>query len=104
MRIGGEKITRAEIIEVFNPYTRELVGTVPKATVDDVRHAFEYAHAYRARLTRYERAQILRRAADIADAMQASYFFGAALLGANRTVKTKFFGFVEATVGMRHRF
>jgi putative phosphonoacetaldehyde dehydrogenase len=65
MRIGGERVTRAEVIEVFNPYTRELVGTVPKATVDDVRHAFEYAHAYRARLTRYERAQILRRAADI---------------------------------------
>ena len=65
MRIGGERVTRAEVIEVFNPYTRELVGTVPKATVDDVRHAFEYAHAYRAKLTRYERAQILRRAADI---------------------------------------
>nr|WP_206001891.1 phosphonoacetaldehyde dehydrogenase [Paraburkholderia aromaticivorans] len=65
MRIGGERVTRAEVIEVFNPYTCERVGTVPKATVDDVRHAFEYAHAYRAKLTRYERAQILRRAADI---------------------------------------
>ncbi|WP_106301861.1 phosphonoacetaldehyde dehydrogenase [Paraburkholderia sp. BL18I3N2] len=65
MRIGGERVTRAEVIEVFNPYTRELVGTVPKASVDDVRHAFEYAHAYRAKLTRYERAQILRSAADI---------------------------------------
>jgi phosphonoacetaldehyde dehydrogenase len=65
MRIGGERVTRAEVIEVFNPYTSERVGTVPKATVDDVRHAFEYAHAYRAKLTRYERAQILRRAADI---------------------------------------
>jgi len=65
MRIGGERVTRTEVIEVFNPYTRELVGTVPKASVDDVRHAFEYAHAYRAKLTRYERAQILRSAADI---------------------------------------
>ena len=65
MRIGGERVMRADLIEVFNPYTRELVGTVPKATVDDVRHAFDYAHAYRANLTRYERAQILRRAAEI---------------------------------------
>lgn len=64
LRIGGEKIRRAEIIEVFNPYNGELVGTVPKATLADVRHAFAWAHQYRARLTRYERSQILLRAAD----------------------------------------
>jgi acyl-CoA reductase-like NAD-dependent aldehyde dehydrogenase len=65
LRIGGEQIRRAEIIEVFNPYTNELVGTVPKATLADVRHAFAWAHQYRARLTRYERSQILLRAADM---------------------------------------
>jgi putative phosphonoacetaldehyde dehydrogenase len=65
LRIGGEKIRRAEIIEVFNPYTGELVGTVPKATLADVQHAFAWAHQYRARLTRYERSQILLRAADM---------------------------------------
>ncbi|MFL9902507.1 phosphonoacetaldehyde dehydrogenase [Paraburkholderia fungorum] len=64
LRIGGEQIRRAEIIEVFNPYTNELVGTVPKATLADVRRAFAWAHQYRARLTRYERSQILLRAAD----------------------------------------
>ncbi|MFM0734604.1 phosphonoacetaldehyde dehydrogenase [Paraburkholderia sediminicola] len=65
LRIGGEEVRRAEIIEVFNPYTNELVGTVPKATLADVRHAFAWAHRYRARLTRYERSQILLRAADM---------------------------------------
>ncbi|WP_027798342.1 phosphonoacetaldehyde dehydrogenase [Paraburkholderia dilworthii] len=65
MRIGGERVTSAEVIEVLNPYTGALVGSVPRATVDDVRRAFDYAHAYRAQLTRYERSQILRRAADI---------------------------------------
>ncbi|MFM0208138.1 phosphonoacetaldehyde dehydrogenase [Paraburkholderia sediminicola] len=65
LRIGGEKIRRAEIIEVFNPYTGDLVGTVPKATLADVQHAFAWAHQYRARLTRYERSQILLRAADM---------------------------------------
>ena len=52
------------MIEVFNPYDGTLVGTVPKATLEDVRHAFEFARAYRPALTRYERAAILRRAAD----------------------------------------
>ena len=65
LRIGGEKIRRAEIIEVFNPYNGDLVGTVPKATLADVQHAFAWAHQYRARLTRYERSQILLRAADM---------------------------------------
>jgi putative phosphonoacetaldehyde dehydrogenase len=65
LRIGGEKIRRAELIEVFNPYNSELVGTVPKATLADVQHAFAWARGYRAQLTRYERSQILRRAAEI---------------------------------------
>ncbi|MFM0561480.1 phosphonoacetaldehyde dehydrogenase [Paraburkholderia sediminicola] len=65
LRIGGEEVRRAEIIEVFNPYNGELVGTVPKATLADVRHAFAWAHQYRARLTRYERSQILLRAAEM---------------------------------------
>ena len=41
LRIGGEKIFRDEVIEVRNPYDGTLVGTVPKATLEDVRHAFE---------------------------------------------------------------
>ncbi|MFM0009356.1 phosphonoacetaldehyde dehydrogenase [Paraburkholderia sediminicola] len=64
LRIGGEKIFRDEVIEVRNPYDGTLVGTVPKATLEDVHRAFEFARAYRPALTRYERAAILRRAAD----------------------------------------
>ena len=51
------------VIEVRDPFTRELVGSVPKATIEDVRRAFATAHAYRATLTRFERAEILRKAA-----------------------------------------
>ena len=29
MRIGGELIHRDRVIEVFNPYTEQLIGTVP---------------------------------------------------------------------------
>ncbi len=65
MRIAGEKVHRDRVIEIHNPFNGELVGTVPKATLDDVRRAFAVAKAYKPTLSRHERAQILRRAADI---------------------------------------
>jgi len=58
MRIAGERVERDAVIEVRNPFTRALVGTVPKATVDDIRRAFSIARAYRPVLTRYERYAI----------------------------------------------
>jgi aldehyde dehydrogenase (NAD+) len=65
MRIGGESVTRPRVIEVLNPYTEDLVGTVPRADVEDVRRAFGIAGQYQASLTRNERAEILRKTADI---------------------------------------
>ncbi|HTZ80482.1 MAG TPA: phosphonoacetaldehyde dehydrogenase [Stellaceae bacterium] len=65
MRIAGERVGGARVIEVMNPYTGDLVGTVPKAGVEDVRRAFAVAAAYRADLTRDQRSQILRRTADL---------------------------------------
>ena len=65
MRLAGRKVGsgRERNIEVFNPFTEERVGTVPKATVEEVREAFETVHAFQPTLTRYERAAILNRAA-----------------------------------------
>ena len=65
MRIGGELVHRDRVIEVFDPYTEQLIGTVPKADVEDIRHAFSIAKAYKSGLTRYERAAILDAAAAI---------------------------------------
>ena len=65
LRIGGEKVARDRVIEVFNPYTKQCIGTVPKATLDDVRRAFRLAHQYKPKLTRYERSAILNKAAAI---------------------------------------
>ena len=65
MRIGGEKVKRPRVIEVLNPYTEDLVGTVPRADAEDVRRAFGVAAGYQASLTRSERAEILRKTADI---------------------------------------
>ena len=63
MRIAGERVGSDRVIEVRNPYTGDIVGTVPKATVDDVRRAFSIAKGYRAKLTRYQRYEIMRKAA-----------------------------------------
>jgi phosphonoacetaldehyde dehydrogenase len=65
MRIAGERVGGARLLEVHNPYTGEVVGTVPRASVDDIRRAFAIARAYKPRLTRYERYEICRKAADI---------------------------------------
>ncbi|MEI7432480.1 MAG: aldehyde dehydrogenase family protein, partial [Betaproteobacteria bacterium] len=65
MRIGGEHVTRERLIKVHNPYTGDCIGSVPKASVDDVRRAFAIAGQYRPRLSRYERSELLKRAAAI---------------------------------------
>jgi len=59
----NDRASRQRVIEVRSPYDRQVVGTVPKATVAEVRKAIAAAHAYRARFTRYERASLLQRAA-----------------------------------------
>src|ERR1039457_3009704 len=65
MRIAGEKVggerSGERTIEVFNPYTNQRIGSVPKATVEEVRRAFAIARGYRAKLTRFERANVLNK-------------------------------------------
>jgi len=65
LRIAGEKIHRDRTLEVRFPYTGEVVATVPKATVEDVKRAVRVAREYTPRLTRYERYRILMRAGEI---------------------------------------
>ena len=65
MRIGGEKIKTDAVVDVRYPYTNEVIGTVPAGTTEHVRKAFEIAAAYEPKLTRYERQQILFRAAEL---------------------------------------
>jgi putative phosphonoacetaldehyde dehydrogenase len=65
MRIAGRRVGegRDRVIEVFNPYTGERIGTVPKATLEEVRQAFAIAHDFQPRLSRSDRAGILQKAA-----------------------------------------
>ena len=65
MRIAGAFVDTDERVEVFNPYTNKIIGTVPAARSEHVRDAFAKARAFKPRLTRYERQKILLRTADI---------------------------------------
>jgi phosphonoacetaldehyde dehydrogenase len=58
----NDRAANQRVIEVRYPFTGEVVGTVPKATVDEVRKAFATARAYKPKLTRYERATIMEKA------------------------------------------
>jgi putative phosphonoacetaldehyde dehydrogenase len=63
LRINGKKVTRERVLNVYDPFSGLLAGTVPKATLEDVRQAFSIAKAFQPALTRFERANILNRAA-----------------------------------------
>lgn len=65
MRIGGRKVETPDVIEVRYPYTNEVIGTVPAGNAEHAREAFEIAANYTPKLTRYERQQILFRAAEL---------------------------------------
>lgn len=65
MRIGGETVFTDDVVEVRYPYTDEVIGTVPAGKAEHARRAFSIAAAYKPKLTRYERQQILFRAGEL---------------------------------------
>ena len=69
MRIAGRKVgagrSGERVIPVFNPFTEKQIGSVPKATLEEVKETFAAAHKYQPTLTRFERAAILNKAAAI---------------------------------------
>ncbi len=73
MCIAGEWVDgdTGKVVEVFNPYNGEIVGTVPRASRQQVANAFEIAANYKPTLTRYERQQILFKTAEIIVARKA---------------------------------
>jgi putative phosphonoacetaldehyde dehydrogenase len=65
MRIAGKPAGGERVLEVHNPYTGSVVGTVPKASVDDVRRALAIAKSFKSRLSRYDRYRICQRTAEL---------------------------------------
>ena len=65
MRIAGKRVFSEKKISVMYPFTGEIVGSVPAATVENVQEAFSIATNYKSKLTKYERQQILFKIAEI---------------------------------------
>jgi putative phosphonoacetaldehyde dehydrogenase len=65
MRIAGRYVSTDDLIEVRNPYDGSLVGTVPAARPEHVRQAFANARAFKPKLSRYQRQQILQKTAEL---------------------------------------
>ena len=90
LRLAGEKVgadrSGDRVIRVHTPFTGELIGTVPKASVDEVRRAFEIGLAYKSRLTRFERSNVLNKAAALVRERTASI---AALISAESGISMK---------------
>jgi len=66
--LGGEAIWKEPVIDVVFPYTREKIGEVPLADIEDVKKALEKAQIGQKimeNLTAYERSQILYRAYEL---------------------------------------
>jgi putative phosphonoacetaldehyde dehydrogenase len=73
MRIAGRRVETDQRIDVLNPYNGAVVGTVPAARPEHVRDAFAKAKAFKPKLTRYERQQILLRTADLLAARKEEF-------------------------------
>ena len=65
MRIAGRKVDADASIDVMNPYTGGVAGTVPAGNAEHAREAFNIAAAYTPKLTRYDRQKILFRAGEL---------------------------------------
>jgi putative phosphonoacetaldehyde dehydrogenase len=73
MRIAGKRVETDQRIDVLNPYTGAVVGTIPAARPEHVREAFAKAKAFKPKLTRYERQQILMKTADLLAARKEEF-------------------------------
>ena len=60
--VAGQPVRTGKKLEVFDPYTRELAGTVSMAEAVHLDRACETALAWRSSLTHYQRHEILQKA------------------------------------------
>ena len=68
MYIAGEWVDRDEKIDVINPYSNSVIDTVPRAGLEDVDAALASAERgakVMAKLSGYQRFEMLRKAADL---------------------------------------
>ena len=74
MLLGGEWVTRPATLEIRNPFTGDVAGITPSATVDDVRKAIsDAALAMQTDFPLISRCEILMKAADLVEARKEEY-------------------------------
>jgi aldehyde dehydrogenase (NAD+) len=61
--LAGERFASAQLLEVRNPYTREVVARVAQCGKAEVERCVAAALSYRCTLTRHERSEILTKVA-----------------------------------------
>ena len=65
MYIAGKEISSEGNIDVIDPFNNNVVAQVQAATQDQVAEAFHLSASYSAKLSRYERQQILQKIAEL---------------------------------------
>lgn len=107
--VNGEWKTSNHVVELYSPYSKEIIAHIPQATREEVEQAIEFAYEARAdmeKLTSFERAAILeeianlfiqnrREAAEIIS-LEAAKPIKFALAEIDRTIETYKFAAEEA--------
>ncbi|MGM8365893.1 aldehyde dehydrogenase family protein [Virgibacillus sp. W0181] len=76
MLIGGEWTSKSEKIEVFNPETNQVIGTIPNSTGEDMEKAIQKAKEAKEKngmLPVHRRIDILQKAADLVNDRSESF-------------------------------
>ena len=71
--VAGKPVSASQRLEVRNPFTREIVGTVAMATAEDVDSAIDTTHEQGTPLSRHDRWQILEKARCTLEANRDSF-------------------------------
>ena len=68
MHIGGQWVDKSEKVEVINPFNGSVIDTIPRASQQDVETALktaEYGAKIMAKMTGYERYEIIHKVSEI---------------------------------------
>ena len=74
--IAGEWVDSGDKIEVKNPYSNEVVGTVPRMSLDDVKRAIDALYDYEPTLSAHERSEILAASANEIKSRKSELSYG----------------------------
>jgi len=74
--VAGEWVDSERKIEVRNPYTNEIVGTVPCLSLRDVKRAIDALHSYEPTVTAHQRSEILAATANEVNSRKDELSYG----------------------------